>query len=184
MKLFNEFLPILAFFIAFKAFDIYVATGVAIGITLLQMAWLVYKNKPITKMQIFNGLIILVFGGLTIFLHDKMFIMMKPTILYWGFALALAISMYIFKKNLIEMILGKEIEFQGANPNNIWSKINLSWIMYFAFLGGLNLYIANNYSEEIWVNFKLSTIGFLLVFIILQGLWMSKYIKNKPSEES
>ena len=184
MKLFNEFLPILAFFIAFKAFDIYVATGVAIGITVLQMAWLVFKNKPISKMQIFNGLIILVLGGLTIFLHDKMFIMMKPTILYWGFALALAISMYLFKKNLIEMILGKEIEFQSTTPNNIWSKINLSWIIYFAFLGGLNLYIANNYSEEIWVNFKLSTIGLLLVFIILQGLWMSKYIKNKPSEES
>jgi intracellular septation protein len=113
-----------------------------------------------------------------------MFIMMKPTILYWGFALVLAISMYLFKKNLIEMILGKEIEFQSSTPNSIWSKINLSWIIYFAFLGGLNLYIANNYSEEIWVNFKLSTIGFLLVFIILQGLWMSKYIKNKPSEES
>jgi intracellular septation protein len=55
MKLLNEFLPILACFIAFKAFDIYVATGVAIGITLLQMAWLVYRNKPISKMQIFNG---------------------------------------------------------------------------------------------------------------------------------
>jgi intracellular septation protein len=82
------------------------------------------------------------------------------------------------------MILGKEIEFQSTTPNNIWSKINLSWIIYFAFLGGLNLYIANNCSEEIWVNFKLSTIGLLLVFIILQGLWMSKYIKNKPSEES
>ncbi|BDW11105.1 putative intracellular septation protein A [Polynucleobacter sp. SHI8] len=182
MKFLFEFLPILAFFIAFKTFDIYVATGVAIAITLLQMIWLKMKNQPITKMQIFNFLIILVFGGLTIFLHDKTFIMIKPTILYWSFALALGISFYLFKKNLIQMVLGKEIKLKEDADVNIWSKVNLSWIVYFAVLGVLNLYVAYNFSEETWVNFKLSTIGVLLVFIILQGLWLSKYIQTDESE--
>jgi len=184
MKFLFEFLPILAFFIAFKTFDIYVATGVAIAITLLQMFWLKFKKQPITKMQIFNFLIILIFGGLTIFLHDKTFIMIKPTILYWSFALALAISFYFFKKNLIQIVLGKEIKFKDNADPTIWSKVNLSWVIYFALLGLLNLYVAYNFTEETWVNFKLSTIGLLVVFIVLQGLWLSKYIQTDESEAS
>jgi intracellular septation protein len=184
MKFLFEFLPILAFFIAFKTFDIYVATGVAIAITLLQMIWLKIRNQPITKMQIFNFLIILVFGGLTIFLHDKTFIMIKPTILYWSFALALAISFYLFKKNLIQMVLGKEIKLKDDADSTIWSKVNLSWVLYFTVLGVLNLYVAYSFTEETWVNFKLSTIGLLVVFIVLQGLWLSKYIQTDESETS
>jgi intracellular septation protein len=184
MKFLFEFLPILAFFVAFKTYDIYVATGVAIAITLLQMIWLKMKNQPITKMQLFNFLIILVFGGLTIFLQDKTFIMIKPTILYWSFALALAISYYLFKKNLIQMVLGKEIKLKENTNPSIWIKVNLSWVIYFAVLGLLNLYVAYNFTEETWVNFKLSTIGLLVVFIVLQGLWLSKYIQTDESEAS
>jgi len=184
MKFLFEFLPILTFFIAFKTFDIYVATGVAIAITVLQMVWLKIKNQPITKMQIFNFLIILVFGSLTIFLHDKTFIMIKPTILYWSFALALAMSFYLFKKNLIQMVLGKEVKLKDDTDETIWSKVNLSWVIYFAVLGLLNLYVAYNFTEETWVNFKLSTIGLLVVFIVLQGLWLSKYIQTDESEAS
>lgn len=187
MKFLFEFLPILAFFIAFKTFDIYVATGVAIAITLLQMIWLTMKHQPITKMQIFNFLIILVFGGLTIFLKDEFFIMVKPTILYWSFALALAVSFYLFKKNLIQMVLGKEIKLKDDADANIWTKINLSWVIYFAILGVLNLYVAYPFTkeaEETWVNFKLSSIGLLLVFIVIQGVWLSKYIQSDESETS
>jgi intracellular septation protein len=182
MKFLTEFLPILAFFIAFKAFDIYIATGVAIAITLLQMIWLLWRKRPISKMQIFNFIVILIFGGLTIFLHDETFIKIKPTILYWSFALVLIISFYGFKKNLIESVMGKELELNVKNPQSIWAKINLSWITYFIFLGALNLYIANNYSQDIWVDFKLSTIGLLIVFIVIQGLWLSKYIAKMEEE--
>lgn len=80
------------------------------------------------------------------------------------------------------MVLGKEIKLKEDADVNIWSKVNLSWIVYFAVLGVLNLYVAYNFSEETWVNFKLSTIGVLLVFIILQGLWLSKYIQTDESE--
>jgi intracellular septation protein len=178
MKIFFEFLPILAFFVAFKTFDIYVATSVAIGITVIQMLWLVWKKLPISKMQIINFFIILIFGSLTIILHDKEFIMLKPTVLYWTFAFSLAVSFFVFKKNLLQMVLGKELVLDTPNASTIWSKINLAWIIYFAFLGFLNLYVAKFYSEDTWVNFKLSTIGLLLVFLIFQGLWLSRYIKS------
>ena len=182
MKLLNEFLPILAFFIAFKTFDIYVATGVAIGITLLQMVWLKTNKKPISKMQYFNFFVILVFGGLTIFLHDKTFIMIKPTILYWSLSFGLAVSFFVFKKNLIELILGKEIPLIEGSEGKVWPKVNFAWIIYFAALGALNLFVAKTYSEETWVNFKLSTIGILLIFIIFQGIWLSKHIKSESLE--
>ena len=182
MKFLNEFLPILAFFIAFKVFDIYVATGVAIGITLLQMIWLKINKKPISKMQYFNFFVILIFGGLTIFLQDKTFIMIKPTILYWSFALGLTVSFYLFKKNVIELVLGKEISLKESAGNKVWEKVNLSWIIYFGFLGALNLFVAKSYSEETWVNFKLSNIGLLLIFILFQGLWLSKYIQSENNE--
>jgi intracellular septation protein len=178
MKILNEFLPILAFFIAYKFGGIYAATGVAIGITVLQMLWLVLQKKPISKMQYVNFFIILIFGGLTILLHDKEFIMLKPTVLYWTFAISLAVSFYVFKKNLIQMVLGKEIVLDAVEPNAIWAKLNIAWIIYFACLGFLNLYIAKSYPEDTWVNFKLSTIGLLLAFIVLQGLWLSKYLKS------
>ena len=110
--------------------------------------------------------------------------MIKPTILYWSFALALAISFYLFKKNLIQMVLGKEIKLKDDADATIWSKVNLSWVIYFAILGLLNLYVAYNFTEETWVNFKLSTIGLLVVFIVLQGLWLSKYIQTDESETS
>jgi intracellular septation protein len=182
MKLLTEILPILAFFIAFKLFDIFIATGVAIAITVLQMVWLKAKNQPISKMQYFNFFIILIFGGLTILLHDKTFIMLKPTILYWSMALGLAISFYVFKKNLIELVLGKEIQLKDGSETHVWSKVNLSWVVYFVFLGALNLYVAKTYSEETWVNFKLSTIGLLLIFVIIQGIWLAKYIKSDSME--
>lgn len=184
MKLLNEFLPILAFFVAFKVYDIYVATAVAIGITVLQMIWLKSQKKPIPKMQMFNFVIILVFGGLTILLQDKTFIMLKPTILYWCFAIGLGVSFYVFKKNLIQMVLGKEIQLKASADTSIWAKVNLSWMLYFVFLGVLNLIVAYQFSEETWVNFKLSTIGLLLVFIVAQGLWLSKYIQSDAKEET
>jgi intracellular septation protein len=187
MKLLTEFLPILAFFIAFKVYDIYVATGVAIAITVLQMIWLKSQNKPISKMQLFNFFIILTFGGLTIFLKDQFFIMVKPTILYWSFALALAVSFYLFKKNLIQMVLGKEIKLKDGADENIWIKVNLSWVMYFVVLGVLNLYFAYPFTKEVeetWVNFKFSSIGLLLAFIVLQGLWLSKHIQTDTTDNS
>jgi intracellular septation protein len=183
VKFLAEILPIIAFFAAFKLFDIYVATVVAMVITLLQIAWIKFERKPIPKIQLFNLVIILIFGGLTIGLQDKDFIMIKPTILYWAFALGLGVSWFIFKKNLIQAVIGKEVQINPLIADQVWFKLNLLWIGYFFFLGCLNWWIAKNFSEDFWANFKLSTIGILFVFILIQGLWLSKYMKQEPEKE-
>ena len=182
IKLLLEILPIAAFFVAFKLFDIYIATAVAMGISILQICWLKYQNQEVPKMQWFNLIIIMLFGGLTLILHDKSFIMIKPTILYWSFAAVLAISWFGFKKNLIKAVLGKEISLRPEVEKAVWFKLNLGWVIYFAILGVLNLWIANNFSEDTWADFKLSTIGLLFIFVICQGVWLSKYMDQDSTK--
>ncbi|SMC72016.1 intracellular septation protein [Polynucleobacter kasalickyi] len=178
IKLLLEILPIVAFFVAFKLFDIFTATAVAMAISVLQILWLKLRKHEVPKMQWFNLIIIMVFGGLTLVLHDESFIMIKPTILYWSFAAVLAISWFGFKKNLIKAVLGKEIALRPAVENEVWFKLNLGWVIYFVILGILNLWIAYNFSKDTWADFKLSTIGLLFIFVICQGVWLSKHMDH------
>ena len=93
------------------------------------------------------------------------------------------LSWFIFKKNLIQAVIGKEVQIDPFIADQVWFKLNLLWIGYFFFLGCLNWWIAKNFSEDFWANFKLSTIGILFVFILIQGLWLSKYMKQEPEKE-
>src|SRR5688572_26008592 len=85
MKFLFDLFPIILFFAAFKLYDIYVATAVAIVATILQIGWAKYKNGKVDGMLIASGLIIVVFGGATLILQDETFIKWKPTVLYWLF---------------------------------------------------------------------------------------------------
>jgi intracellular septation protein len=178
----NKFLfdlfPVILFFIAFKFFDIYTATAVAIIATIAQIIYSKIRHGKIEKMLIISGVLITVFGGATLLLHDPKFILWKPTILYWLFSISLVGAQLIFKKNLIRNMMEKQISL----PDAIWSNLNLAWAALFLALGFLNLYVAFNYSENTWVNFKLFGItGIMFVFIILQTLLLSKYL---PKEDS
>ena len=98
-KFLFDLFPIILFFIAFKVYDIFIATGVAIVATLLQIIYVYLKDKKVEKVLLFNGVMITFLGGLTILLQDKMFIMWKPSVLYWCFALILLFSNLFLKKS-------------------------------------------------------------------------------------
>ena len=116
--------------------------------------------------------IIVVFGGATLLLHDETFIKWKPTVLYWAFAVVLLGAQWFFNKNFIRVMMEKNI----ALPELIWSRLNLSWATFFAIMGVVNLYVAFNFSTDTWVNFKLfGSMGLMILFVILQGLMLSKY---------
>ena len=120
--------------------------------------------------------LIVVFGGLTLFLQDKRFIMWKPTVLYWIFAGALAVSATAFRKNLIRAMLAKEVRL----PETVWSGLNWSWVGFFAFMGAANLYVAFNYPTDSWVNFKLfGGMGLMLLFVVGQALVLARYVEEK-----
>jgi intracellular septation protein len=179
MKFFFDLFPVILFFIAFKFFGIYAATATAIIATILQIGWVKYKHGKVDGMLIASGVIIIFFGGATLLLHDETYIKWKPTVLYWLFAVGLIFANLLFKKNLIRNLMEKQISM----PDAIWNKLNLAWALFFGGLGVLNLYIAFNFSTDIWVNFKLfGTIVLMFAFVIVQSLVLGKYMTEKDVE--
>jgi len=179
MKFLIDFFPILLFFIAYKFFDIYVATGVAIAATFLQVAITWLKNRTVEKMQLVTLAVIIVFGGLTLYLHDEQFIKWKPTVINWLFGAAFLASHLFGQQTAIERMLSSNLQL----PQPIWRRLNLGWIIFFAAMGMANLYVMSAFSRDTWVNFKLfGMLGLTLVFVILQSLYLSRYLVEPESD--
>lgn len=176
MKLLFDLLPLVLFFVAFRLFDIYVATAVAIVSSIVQIGWLKLRGKRVDGMQWASLVIICVFGGMTLLLQDETFIKLKPTILYGCFALALLVSRFAMGRNLIKTMMGKQVRL----PQPIWERLNWGWILFFVAMAALNIFIANTYSTEIWVNFKLfGAMGLTLLFVIAQALYLSRHVQEQ-----
>lgn len=178
MKFLFDIFPVILFFVAFKFGDIFIATGVAIAATFTQIGWLLVRGRKVDKMLWISLAIIVVTGGLTLIFHDETFIKWKPTVLYWAFAVGLGGSTLFLRKNLIRSLLAEQIDA----PDFVWTRLNWSWIAFFVFMGFANLAIAFafNLPTETWVNFKLfGGIGLMLVFALIQGLVLSKYMEEK-----
>lgn len=172
MKLILDFFPILLFFGAYKMADIYTATAVLMGATVLQTA-LIYKIEgKLQTMHKVTLILVVGFGALTLALQDERFIKWKPTLLYTGLAIALAVAHWWLKKNFLLILLGQQLKLPAA----VWERLNLSWMLYFLFMAGTNAYVAHFFSTDAWVNFKLWGYAFPLVFILGQGLYISRYL--------
>ncbi len=177
MKFLFDLLPVILFFVAFKIADIYVATAVAMIATVVQIIWVAAKYKKVEPMQWASLGLIMVFGGLTIAFQDKTFIQWKPTILYWLFAGGLLASALIWKKNLIQAAMAHQLTLKSGVGPDIWTKLNNAWAIFFVLMGFLNLYVAYQFDEATWVNFKLfGGMGILFAFIIAQGVWINQFI--------
>lgn len=179
MKFLFDLFPVIVFFIVYKFSGIYAATTTAIIATILQIGWAKYKHGKVEATLIASGVIIIVFGGATLLLHDESFIKWKPTVLYWLFAISLLVTNTFFNKNIIRGLMEKQISM----PEHVWNKLNLAWAGFFAMLGGLNLYVAFNYTTDTWVDFKLfGTTGLMLVFFIAQAFALNKHVTEKDTE--
>lgn len=172
MKFLFDLFPVILFFAAFQLWGIFVATAVAIAASFVQIGWLTLRGRKIDKMLWASLAIIVVFGGLTLLLRDKTFIQWKPTVLYWLFAAVLA-GAALGGRNLIRSMLSEQVQL----PSAVWTRLNWSWVGFFAFMGAANLYVAYNFSESAWVNFKLfGGMGLMLLFVIAQALLLSRYL--------
>lgn len=178
MKLLLDFFPIILFFIAFKVWGIYVATGVAIVATIAQIGWLRYKTGKVEPMQWVSLGVIVLFGGATIIAHNETFIKWKPTVLYWLMGGALVVGQMIFRKNLLKSLMGGQMQL----PDAAWQVMNWSWTGFFAVMGVINLWVAYNFDTDTWVNFKLfGGIGLMLVFVVGQALYLGRYLKTETN---
>ena len=179
MKFLFDFLPVLLFFITYKLFDIYIATGVTIVATLIQCGWMWFSTRKVGTMQLTTLVIILVFGGLTLFLHDEQFIKWKPTVINWLFAAAFLISQVVGRKTAIERLLGSNLTM----PPLIWRRLNLAWSAFFLVLGGVNLYVMTYYDRDTWVNFKLfGMLGMTLAFVVAQSFYLARHMKEPKKD--
>lgn len=178
MKFLFDLFPVILFFAAFKFFGIFTATAVAMVATLAQILYVKMRHGTVDKMLLMSGIIITVFGGATLLLKDPAFIQWKPSVLYWLFTAGLLGAQFLFNKNPMRVMMEKQIQL----PDAIWSKLNIAWAMLFLALGFINLYVAFNYSQDTWVNFKLFGItGIMFGFIIIQTIFISKYL---PKEDT
>jgi intracellular septation protein len=177
VKFFLDFFPVILFFVAYKVSDIFVATGVAIAATFVQIGWTLARRRKVTGMQWVSLVIIAVFGGATLLLRDETFIKWKPTVLYWLAGLVF-LGALAFKQNLVKSVMsegGLEL------PEPIWTKLAVAWGVFFIFKGTLNLYVAYAFPTDVWVNFKLfGGVGLMLAFVVAQAMWLSRYL---PGEE-
>jgi intracellular septation protein len=189
MKLLYDLFPLLLFFAAFKFFDIYVATAVAIVASFVQVGGYWLRHRRFETMHLVTLGVIAVFGGLTLLLHDDTFIKWKPTLVYWILALLTLGSRYVGRKTLIEAMLGGQVALSAP----VWHRLNLAWGIFFAALGAVNLYVAFYYGldidadtrREIWVNFKVfGLFGITLVFAVAQGFYMARHMPADAPDSS
>lgn len=179
MKMLIEYLPVLVFFGAYVTTDIYTATAVfMVAATVLALGYRLVTGEW-HKVHLMVAALALVFGGLTLILHDPLFFKLKPSVLYAIFALVLIGSAFIGDKPLMQRLLGSQLEL----PAPVWRKLTFMWAGFFLFCGLLNLYIAFNFSEAFWVNFKLfGTLGLTLVFALAQGVYLSQHMPDQSDD--
>lgn len=190
MQALIEYIPLFLFFATFKLVDIFWATGVLIGTSILQVAYYYFKDgKVATKTWVFFG-IALVLGTMTLIFQDEAFIKWKATVIYLILCLTLLISRYALNKNLMQKMLASILK--GASdteqeidiPQAVWDRINLMWSAITLFIASLNIYIAYNFPLDFWVNFKVFGLtGITFVFIFITIMMLFKYIPDEEQKD-
>ncbi len=157
------------------------ATVVVIVATLAQIIWLKARGKKVETMLWISLALVTVLGGATIYFHSESFIKWKPSVLYWVMGGALLIGQVFFQKNFIKSLMGAQMEL----PDSVWRVLNCSWAGFFAVMGVLNLWVAFNFNTDTWVNFKLfGGMGLMVLFVIVQALYLSKYMKSDEAGDA
>ena len=178
MQALTDFLPVLAFFVAFKFAGMFVATGVLIAATGLQLAVQWLRTRTVSRVMLVSAALVLVMGGATLLLHNELLIMWKPTVLYVVFAGALLASQYHGDKPLIERLLGAQLK----TDRRTWRISNTAWAVFFLVLAVVNLVFVYRFDRDTWVSWKLATVGIVFAFAIAQAIWLARRAERATGE--
>lgn len=179
MKQFLDFLPLIVFFVVYKLYDIYVASGALIAATALALIFTWLKYRKVEKMTLITFAMVAIFGTLTLVFHNDLFIKWKVTVIYALFALALLVSQLVLKKPLIQRMLGKELTL----PDKVWGTLNVAWAIFFLACGLVNIYVAFWLPQSVWVNFKVFGLtGLTLIFTLLSGVYIYRHMPEEQKK--
>lgn len=179
MKQILEFIPLLLFFLFYKFYDIQIATIVLIVATISQLIIFKVLYKKIEKSQWIVAISVVVFGAFTVYFNDIRYLQWKVTVVYALFMLTLLISQFVFKKPIIKQLLGKEISL----PEQVWSRLNFGWALFFFLCILLNLYATFFLSHDMWVDFKTFVFtGLSLVATLATGFYIYPHISKQEDK--
>ena len=209
MKLIFDFLPLFLFFATYKVASVHaqfaatlatqwlgslmlggivgpsegpvlLATVVVMAATLIQVAWMRLNRRKIDLVLWISLVIIVVFGGATIWYHSETFIKWKPSVILWVMGLIFLISQTCYQRNILRSTLGDELEL----PDLVWKRLNLLWVIYFVVMGVLNLWVAYSFSTNAWVNFHtFGSTGLSIAFLFGQGIYINRYQQPEALEK-
>jgi intracellular septation protein len=175
MQFLADYFPLILFFLAFKLQGIFVATAVAIAASVAQIVYFRWRRGKVAVIHWISFAIIATFGGATLLLHDETFIKWKPTVLYWLFALVLAVGRLGFRKNLLAALL-KDLTL----PDPVWSRLTWAWVVFLTAMGVANLYVAAHFSLDAWVNFKVwGGIGLFMLAAVGTVASVARYLPGE-----
>jgi intracellular septation protein len=203
MKLLIDFLPIVIFFLVYKFAPesieaispllnadqikqltdmpaIILATAVLIPASILQILYTKISTGKVETMHLVTLALVITMGGATVIFQDKTFIQWKPSVVNWLFAAAFFGSRFVGKKTILQRMMGQNLTL----PTPAWHNLNYVWVAFFTFSGIANLYVAYNFSEDTWVNFKLfGLLGLTILFIIAQSFYLYRFMNSEGEEK-
>ena len=181
MQLLLDYIPIVVFILAYFYKDIFFATGVLMAVMplVLFVQWLL--TKKLNKIYAASTVLVLVLGGFTLAFRNVTFLAWKPTVLNWAIAIAFLGSQWIGKKTFVERMLGSAAQLKSEQ----WIRLNQIWVVFFVFVGSINLYVYYTFSEAFWVKFKLfGMLGITLVFVVIQSIWLTMTAQKNDTASS
>lgn len=195
-----DMFPLGVFLVAMIVWDLKVATAAIIVATVLQNIIFYARNRRFERMHLITMLAVIILGGVTLLLDDVRFIKWKPTAVNWVFTLLMLGTQFFTSKTALERVMGGQIKM----PSHAWNKLNMSWAIFFAVIGLLNLYVAfwfatpgdplgslfsaepvdSDTRDRYWGYFKVFGImGLTLIFAIVSMMSVSKHIEIEQTEE-
>ena len=174
MQVLFELLPLILFLGAYLYKGIYFAIGTLMVAMPIGFVIKYIRTQKVDKMYMWSTIFLLVFGSAALYFRNADFIYWKPTAFYWVVAVAFLLSLWIGEKPLVRRFLGLSGELPTDKiSGGDWRRLNLVWVVFFAAMGIANIYVAYNFSEKFWVNFKVfGLLAFTFVFMLAQGVWL------------
>jgi intracellular septation protein len=180
MQMLIDFLPIIVFFVAYFTFGIYWATAAIIAVLVLQIGITYAIKRTVSKLLLISGGLAVVLGGITLALREPIFIQLKLTVVEGLFALVFLGSHFVGDKTIVERIMGHVAEA----PQKVWRQLNLIWVVNFAVLAIVNVYVVYNFDMDTWTIFKtFGTMGLTLLTAVVTAVWIAMHAPPEAAAE-